>query len=883
MSHKNRTSGRRSPFSPLHLELLETRNLLSGTQLQFAVGELSVQEGSAAEIVVSRTGDTTGPVSVDYRIAVPGALPTKFQAIAGTDFQGSLSGTLSFLDGQVQQVLAIPITSDDLLESTEQFEVTLQNPTGGATLGAQIALTVNIQDQNSPVVPYAPLNSPVLQAAAAVIGETAQHYQDFITNTYQKFLQRQPDADGLAYWSAAMQVYATSNHAQGLSESQIEAHFLSSSEYVNRFGGAGAAWVRGLYHELLNRDTDTSGLQFWLADLTNGAPPVAIALGFSNSAEALTNRITAAYQSLLGRSPDPAGQSYWLHALQAGSTTEDIYSGFVASPEYYNKLDGAAGNPAGWVREAYLDLLSRPATAEEASQWVPTLSPAIPVEIPDLDRLARFVPNPSSPYVPQASDWVKVEKTDTNLKGDVVVVAHGFAYGYGALVQNYDSKNNAVLKWWQTINPKISGDLGPNASEMFIGANNGGSPPTDITPTGLANAILAADSNAVVLAYSWLDESAYDSLYTGEASSEAYTQMNGVRLAHALEDALPADFHSLGGELHIVGHSHGSKVATVATVTLQDEGKANDQVAHLTILDSPEDDAQSTFDTNSSNILWYYLGKLNIGTGSGQTFVDNYISYLDEAFGPIQGVDPLNTSTESSSLQNIVDVDLKPGTNALNLGDIDSHGYAFNWYAGAIQEWDSNKKPDSVLGGESVLNPSDPGTLDGSYTQSMSKATDPQFVLTAGNQTNTASLSSSFTDLSFTSSSVTPGSSYDGSTLMLNEAGKGAGADFTGKFDVIGGRISGQFSGISFNYHFTTPGEGDQLVIYVNTGSAGGQELHYVMTGTVADTKEQFATLSLGSLAHHFTGTIQIQLVSPSGSTGAAVTITNMQQFTEPF
>jgi hypothetical protein len=883
MRRQNRILCRRSSSSSLHLELLETRNLLSGSQLQFAVGELSVQEGATAQIPVARTGDATGPVSVDYSIAVPGNLLARLQATAGTDFQGSLSGTVAFLDGQVQQNLAIPITADDLLEATEQFRVTLKNPTGGATLGPQIALTVSIQDQNLPIVPYAPPNPPRLESAAVGIGDTAEYSKNFVTNTYQKFLQRQPDAGGLNFWSTAFRQYSELNHVTGLNESQIEGAFLASPEYVNRFGGVGAGWVRSLYHEVLNRDTDENGLQFWLASLAGGTSAADVALRFSNSTEALSNGITAAYQTLLERAPDPAGQSFWLNFLLAGNTTEEMSLGFVAKPEYYDKLDGAAGNPAGWVREVYLDLLHRPGTEDAASQWVSTIDAEIPAEIPDLDRLARFVPNKSNPYVPQASDWVKVDKDDSNLKGDVIVVAHGFAYGYGALVQNYDSKNNAILKWWQTIDPKISGDLGPNASEMFIGANNGGSPPTDITPTGLANAILAADPKAIVLAYSWLDESAYDSLYNGEATSEAYTHMNGVRLAHALEQALPADFHSSGGALHLIGHSHGSKVATVAAVTLQDDGKANDQLSHLTILDSPEDDAQSTFDTNSSNMLWYYLGKLNIGTGSGQTFVDNYISYLGEAFGPIQGFDPLDTTTKSPSLQNVVDVNLTAGTNALSLSDENSHAYAFNWYAGAIQKWASNTKPESVLGGESVLNPSDLGTLDGSYAQAMKKATDPQFSLTAGNQHNTESVSTSFTDLTFTSQSVTTDSTYDSSGLTLKETGKGTGAGFTGKFDVVGGRLSGQFSGISFNYHFTTPGEGDQLLIYVNTGSAGGQELHYAMTGTVAGTHEQFATLSLGSLAHHETGTIEIQLVSPSGSTGAAVTITNMQQFTEPY
>ena len=883
MSRKKSTHYRRSPMTRLRLEALEPRNLLSGGQLQFGiVGPLNVQEGTAALIPVTRTGDTTGVVSVDYTISVPANLQPKFQATPGADFQGSLSGTVTFQDGDSQQNIAIPIVADSLVEAPEEFNVTLMNPTGGATLGAQIAVTVDILDQNLPIVPYVPPELPNLETAAAGFGNTAEHYQSFITTTYKSLLGRQPDAAGLDFWATAMQLYQTSGHAQGLNQSQIEASFLASPECLDRFGGVGEAWVRGLYNDLLNRTADAGGLQFWQEKLTDGASAATIALGFSNSTEWLTDRVTATYNTFLGRAPDPAGLNFWLEAFKAGGTTEDMYTGFVGSSEYYNKPDGAAGNPAAWVREAYLDLLFRPASTDEANQWLSTVSPQITPEVPLLERLARFVPNNSSnPYVPQATDWVTVANNDSNLKGDVVVVAHGFAYGYGTLVQNYEAQNHDILKWWQTIDPTVSGSLGPNASEMFIGADNGGSPPTDITPTGLANAILAADPKAVVLAYSWLDESASDDL-TGDSLSEAYTQMNGVRLARALEMALPTNFQSSGGELHLVGHSHGSKVATVAAVTLQRDGNPNDHVSHLTILDSPEDGATASFDSNGSNSLWYYLGALNIGTGSGQTFVDNYISYLDSPIGPIQGFDPLDTSVESSSLQNVVDVNVTAGTDALDLGPTDSHGYAFNWYSGAIQKWVSNTTPSSVLGGEPVLNPNDLASLDGSYTQTMTQATDPQFVLTAGPQSNTQTVTSAFTNLSFTSDSVTKGSSYDGTNLKLAEGGSGAGADFTGKFDIVGGNFSGQFSGISFNYQFTTPGQGDQLLIYVNTSTLGNQELHYAMTGTVADTQEQFATLSLGSLAHDFHATIEIQLVSPNGSTGAAVTITNMQQYTIP-
>lgn len=60
--------------------------------------------------------------------------------------------------------------------------------------------------------------------------------------------------------------------------------------------------------------------------------------------------------------------------FKAGGTTEDINSGFIGSPEYYNKANRAAGNPATWVRDAYLDILFRPARIDEFEFWFESLN-----------------------------------------------------------------------------------------------------------------------------------------------------------------------------------------------------------------------------------------------------------------------------------------------------------------------------------------------------------------------------------------------------------------------------------------------------------------------------------------------------------------------------
>jgi hypothetical protein len=505
-------------------------------------------------------------------------------------------------------------------------------------------------------------------------------------------------------------------------------------------------------------------------------------------------------------------------------------------------------------------------------------------EAPVLSRLARFVPN----AVPSLSDWAAVSTADPNLdpstnggKPHVYVIAHGWAPGFLTMVQDNGTPADP-LKWWQTLDTFLPGSPGvPDSPDMFYGSAGDG---IQISPTGLAYAITQADPQAVVLAYSWIDESAtgqfLDTVPEDAYLSEAYTALNGTRLADALESALPSTFHADGGQLHLIGHSHGSKVATVAADVLTQTGSPNFAVAHLTILDSPETSSSLVSLVDAANNLWYFLGALNIGRSPGQTFVDNTISEFDSPIGPIQGVNPFNTSQTTSALQQVVDVNLNGGVlfstiDPFELSDL--HDYAFAWYAGGSLAWAQNPTPNVADQWSPLLHPSTPATLAGSYTQSWTAANQPQFALTPGPQTNTVTDTPAFTNLSFLSTSTTGGASYTPSTgaLVLNDSG-GA-ATFTGKFSP-----ESDLAGISFNYQFTKPGAGDQLVISVDTGTLFAYQIHYVMTGDVAGTNPGFGTLSLTSLAHSFFNhDVQIQLLpAPGSSGGASLTITNMQQFT---
>jgi Calx-beta domain len=69
-------------------------------------------------------------------------------AIAGSDYTAT-SGTLTFAAGVTSRTFTIPIVKDTLDESDETVNLTLSNPTGGATIGASDTAVLTIIDNDT--------------------------------------------------------------------------------------------------------------------------------------------------------------------------------------------------------------------------------------------------------------------------------------------------------------------------------------------------------------------------------------------------------------------------------------------------------------------------------------------------------------------------------------------------------------------------------------------------------------------------------------------------------------------------------------------------------------------------------------------------------------
>jgi len=198
--------------------------------------------------------------------------------------------------------------------------------------------------------------------------------------------------------------------------------------------------------------------------------------------------------------------------------------------------------------------------------------------------------------------------------------------------------------------------------------------PRLIDPTGrtlisyylpLLEALAGLGEKHCVLWYSWLDESATDADLLLAFRSRQATQINGRRLALALQQS----FGRPDTRLHLIGHSHGSAVATHAAVSL---GQAPEQV---TLLDAPES-SMSRF-SGAANLIDMVLPRLRPGRGPDRPFVDSYWS----AFGRPYHHKP--------GLSAVVDVVLAPGRSpehdpvrVINW----AHLYAADWYALSVRE-----------------------------------------------------------------------------------------------------------------------------------------------------------------------------------------------------
>jgi sugar lactone lactonase YvrE len=159
-------------------------------------------------LTVTRGGDPNVDVSVNYTTADGTATEL-------SDYNLTL-GTLHFAPGETQKNLTVLVTNDAIGEVDETFLVNLSGPTSGV-LGTPATATVTLHSDEGTTGP-----NPVADGFDA---------QFFVRQHYHDFLNREPDPEGLAYWTSQITNCGADFECREVTRINVSAAFFLSIEF----------------------------------------------------------------------------------------------------------------------------------------------------------------------------------------------------------------------------------------------------------------------------------------------------------------------------------------------------------------------------------------------------------------------------------------------------------------------------------------------------------------------------------------------------------------------------------------------------------------------------------------------------------------------------
>ncbi len=212
-----------------------TPKLVGFSQPSFNVSE----GGGSAVISVSRSGDLSAPATVFYQTS-------NGTASDRSDYSAAI-GTLRFAPNQLSKQITVFVTDDVRAETNETFTLILSSP-AGALLGTFSSLVVTITDNDASNGSNNPTDDP----------------QFFVRQHYVDFLNRSPDAAGLAFWVNQITSCGSDTQCVEIRRINTSAAFFLSIEFQETgylvYKANQAAFNSGEHLDLKNFLSDTQEL-----------------------------------------------------------------------------------------------------------------------------------------------------------------------------------------------------------------------------------------------------------------------------------------------------------------------------------------------------------------------------------------------------------------------------------------------------------------------------------------------------------------------------------------------------------------------------------------------------------------------------------------------
>jgi hypothetical protein len=342
------------------------------TTVQLSAAAYSANEGAGhLDVTVNRTGDTSTSVSVDYATSDTAGLTdcrtASGIASARCDYATSV-GTLRFAGGETTKTISIPLVDDAYVEGTENFLMTLSNPSG-AILGSITSATLSITDND-----IAQGANPIDQTPFFV----RQHYIDF--------LGREPDQTGYQGWQDILNnCPASGKDANGnyCDRIEVSADFFRSEEFQTR------GYFIYRFYKLLPSVTDPNHPEFGHIPLYGEfMPDLARVSGFLSAQQLEDQKVAfitdfmarSEFQNKYGSLADPtayvtallttlglanhSNRNNWIAELNAGKTRAQVLREIIEDQQVYQKFYNEA-----FVIMQYFGYLRRDADASYVN-WI---------------------------------------------------------------------------------------------------------------------------------------------------------------------------------------------------------------------------------------------------------------------------------------------------------------------------------------------------------------------------------------------------------------------------------------------------------------------------------------------------------------------------------
>jgi hypothetical protein len=188
-------------------------------------------------VTITRTGDTSGAATANYATSdnsIGAPCNSSFgPASSRCDYEAA-AGSIYFAPGEATKTIPVAIVDDSYPEVAESFQVSLSNIVG-ASFGSPTQTSVTITDNDT-----APGPNQIDQAGY------------FVRQQYVDFLNREPDASGLAFWTNEIAQCGSNTQCIEIKRINVSAAFYLSIEFQET-----GYLVERLYRTAYNDTTGT--------------------------------------------------------------------------------------------------------------------------------------------------------------------------------------------------------------------------------------------------------------------------------------------------------------------------------------------------------------------------------------------------------------------------------------------------------------------------------------------------------------------------------------------------------------------------------------------------------------------------------------------------